>query len=153
MELISKPGEPNVSIVKDPLADIVDVVAFNQYAGWQDGLPDKCSKVSWEIPCNKPAFISEFSGGAKQGFHGAKDQPWTEKFPEDLYRQTLPTLDEIDGLVGFTPWTLVDFRSPRRMLAGIQDGFNRKGLISSGGEKKKTFSVFQEYYRKRAATP
>jgi beta-glucuronidase len=59
-------------------------------------------------------------------------------------------LDKIDGLAGFSPWILVDFRSPRRVLPGIQDGFNRKGLISSDGVKKKAFSVLQEYYQKRA---
>ena len=150
MEKHAKPGDPNVNIVQDPLADIVDVVAFNEYVGWYDGLPDKCSKVSWEIPYDKPAFISEFGGGAKQGFHGSKDQLWTEEFQADLYRQTLPMLDKIDGLVGFTPWILVDFRSPRRVLPGIQDGFNRKGLISDEGKKKEAFTVLQDYYRKRA---
>ena len=128
-----------------------DVVAFNQYVGWYDGLPDKCAKVSWEIPYDKPVFISEFGAGAKQGLHGTKDQRWTEEFQDDLYQQTLTMIDQIDGLAGFTPWILVDFRSPRRPLAGIQDGFNRKGVISDEGKKKKAFSTLQEYYRKRAA--
>jgi len=153
MEKHSKPGTQNVNIVQDPLADIVDIVAFNQYVGWYDGLPEKCGKVSWEIPYNKPVFVSEFGGDARQGHHGSKDQRWTEEFQEDLYLQTLPMLDKIDGLSGLTPWILVDFRSPRRVLPGIQDGFNRKGLISSKGEKKKAFSVLQEYYRKRAGSP
>jgi beta-glucuronidase len=56
-------------------------------------------------------------------------------------------LDKIDGLAGFAPWVLVDFRSPRRVLPGIQDGFNRKGLVSSDGIRKKAFSVLQDYYR------
>ncbi|HVU33038.1 MAG TPA: glycoside hydrolase family 2 TIM barrel-domain containing protein [Opitutaceae bacterium] len=46
---------------------------------------------------------------------------------------------------------LVDFRSPRRVLPGIQDGFNRKGLISDQGIKKEAFSVLQKYYAKKAA--
>ena len=50
MEKHGKPGAANVNIVQDPLADLVDVVAFNEYVGWYDGLPDKCAKVSWEIP-------------------------------------------------------------------------------------------------------
>ena len=129
----------------------MDIVAFNQYVGWYDGLPDKCGKVSWEIPYNKPAFISEFGGDARQGLHGSKDQRWTEEFQTDLYQQTLPMIDKIDGLAGFTPWILVDFRSPRRVLPGIQDGFNRKGLISSDGVKKQAFFVLRDYYQKRAA--
>jgi beta-glucuronidase len=151
MEIHAKPGATNVNVVQDPLADIVDIVAFNEYIGWYSGLPEKCSTVAWEIPYNKPAFVSEFGGDAKRGLHGDKDQRWTEEFQEDLYRQTLPMLDKIDGLAGFSPWILVDFRSPRRVLPGIQDGFNRKGLISSKGAKKKAFFVLREYYQKRAA--
>jgi beta-glucuronidase len=151
MEKRSKPGAENVSRVQDPLAEFVDVIAFNEYIGWYDGLPEKCGKVIWEIPYNKPVFVSEFGGDARAGFHGSKNQRWTEEFQEDLYRQTLPMLDAIDGLAGFSPWILVDFRSPRRVLPGIEDGFNRKGLISSDGEKKKAFYVLQSYYEKRAA--
>ncbi len=150
MERHAKPGAENINVVQDPLAEVVDVVAFNQYIGWYEGLPDKCGKVSWEIPYNKPVFISEFGGDARQGLHGDKSQRWTEEFQEDLYRQTLPMLDKIDGLVGFSPWILVDFRSPKRTLPGIQDGFNRKGLISSDGVKKRAFFVLQDYYRKRS---
>jgi len=149
MEKHPKPGAANVNLVQDPLADVVDIVAFNQYVGWYDGLPSKCAEVSWEIPYDKPVFVSEFGGDARQGYHGDKSARWTEEFQEDLYRQTLPMLDKIDGLAGFTPWILVDFRSPRRVLPGIQDGFNRKGLISSEGVRKKAFSVLQEYYRRR----
>ncbi|PYT71802.1 MAG: hypothetical protein DMG39_11965 [Acidobacteria bacterium] len=38
------------------------------------------------------------------------------------------------------PWILKDFRSPRRQLASVQDGFNRKGLISNNGEKRRLTS-------------
>jgi beta-glucuronidase len=40
--------------------------------------------------------------------------------------------------------------SPRRPLAGIQDFWNRKGLISDKGEKKKAFYVMQRFYEKLA---
>jgi beta-glucuronidase len=150
MERHSKPGADNVNVVQDPLAGAVDIVAFNEYIGWYEGLPDRCGQMSWEIPYDKPVFISEFGGDARQGLHGDKSQRWTEEFQADLYRQTLPMLGKIDGLVGFSPWILVDFRSPKRVLPGIQDGFNRKGLISSDGVKKKAFFVLQDYYRQLA---
>jgi beta-glucuronidase len=41
---------------------------------------------------------------------------------------------------------LKDFRSPRRLLPGIQDYFNRKGLVSDVGEKKKAFFVLKRAY-------
>jgi beta-glucuronidase len=150
MEKHSKQGAPNVSVVSDPLSDIVDIVSFNQYIGWYEAQPDRCAKVTWEIPYNKPVFVSEFGGDARQGRHGDKSERWTEEYQEDLYRQTLAMLQKIDGLAGFSPWILVDFRSPKRVLPGVQDGFNRKGLISSEGVKKKAFFVLQDYYRQRA---
>jgi beta-glucuronidase len=41
----------------------------------------------------------------------------------------------------------VDFRSPRRQLAGIQDFYNRKGLFSDRGEPKKALYILRDYYR------
>jgi beta-glucuronidase len=40
----------------------------------------------------------------------------------------------------------VDFRSPRRPLPGIQDYFNRKGLISNKGVHKQAFYTLQKFY-------
>jgi beta-glucuronidase len=136
----------SVAVVQDPLADLVDIVAFNEYIGWYDGLPEKCDRISWQIDYNKPVFISEFGAGAKYGNHGDINQRWTEEFQADMIHRTLGMLDKIDGLCGFSPWILTDFRSPRRQLPGIQDGFNRKGLLSEKGEKKKAFFVLQTYY-------
>jgi beta-glucuronidase len=135
-----------IAVVDDPLADIVDIVSFNQYIGWYDGLPEKCDWITWEIPFKKPVFISEFGGGAKYGYHGEKNLRWTEEFQEDLYIKSLDMLDKIDGLCGMSPWILTDFRSPRRPLPEIQDDFNRKGVLSEKGEKKKAFYVLKEYY-------
>jgi beta-glucuronidase len=55
-------------------------------------------------------------------------------------------LKRIPALRGMSPWILTDFRSPRRPLPGIQDFFNRKGLISSRGERKQAFFVLQKFY-------
>jgi len=136
-----------VAVVEDPLANILDIISFNEYIGWYDGLPEKCKQISWEITYDKPVFISEFGAGAKYGYHGDKNQRWTEEFQEDLYIKTLNMLDQIDGLCGMSPWILTDFRSPRRHLPEIQNDFNRKGVLSEKGEKKKAFFVLKEYYQ------
>jgi beta-glucuronidase len=57
-------------------------------------------------------------------------------------------IEKMPNIRGTSPWILMDFRSPRRLLPGIQDEFNRKGLISDRGEKKKAFFVLQEFYKK-----
>ncbi len=131
--------------LQDNMNKYVDVVSFNQYIGWYRDLND-APKMTWEIPYNKPVIISEFGGGAKAGYHGAQNQRWTEEFQENLYRQNCAMLDKIDGLAGTTPWILKDFRSPRRVLTGIQDYYNRKGLFSDDGQKKKAFYVLKEWY-------
>ena len=56
-------------------------------------------------------------------------------------------LRKIPSLRGMSPWILTDFRSPRRPLPGIQDYYNRKGLISSRGERKQAFYVLQSFYQ------
>ena len=131
--------------LNDNMNEYVDVVSFNQYIGWYRDVND-AAKMTWEIPYNKPVIISEFGGGAKYGYHGAKNQRWTEEFQENLYRENTAMLDKIDGLAGTTPWILKDFRSPRRVLPGIQDYYNRKGLYSDKGEKKLAFYVLKQWY-------
>ena len=133
------------NILHDNMSDLVDVVSFNQYIGWYRDVND-ASKMTWEIPYDKPVIISEFGGGAKYGLHGPKNQRWTEEFQENLYRENCAMLDKIDGLAGTTPWILKDFRSPRRVLTGIQDYYNRKGVFSDKGEKKLAFYVLRDWY-------
>ena len=134
-----------VNRLNDNMNKYVDVVSFNQYIGWYRDVND-APKMTWEIPYNKPVIISEFGGGAKYGYHGAKNQRWTEEFQENLYIENLAMIDKIEGLAGTTPWILKDFRSPRRVLPGIQDYYNMKGLVSDRGEKKKAFFVLKAWY-------
>ncbi len=131
--------------LQDNMNQYVDVISFNQYIGWYRDVND-APKMQWEIPYDKPVIISEFGGGAKYGLHGPKNQRWTEEFQENLYRENLAMLDKIDGLAGTSPWILKDFRSPRRVLNGIQDYYNRKGLYSDQGEKKLAFYVLKQWY-------
>jgi len=143
MEVLSASNYHNR--LQDNMNEYVDVISFNQYIGWYRDVK-AASKMTWEIPYDKPVIISEFGGGAKYGLHGDKNQRWTEEFQENLYRENTAMLDKIDGLAGTTPWILKDFRSPRRLLNGIQDYYNRKGLYSDKGEKKKAFYILKEWY-------
>ncbi|WP_010664730.1 glycoside hydrolase family 2 protein [Marinilabilia salmonicolor] len=147
LERHTKEGTENTQVVEDPLQKYVDIIAFNEYIGWYDGRNDKLKTAEFDIQFNKPVIISEFGAGALQGLHGEKEALWTEEYQEELYRETVKMLEKIPQLRGMTPWILADFRSPRRVLPDIQDGWNRKGLISETGNKKKAFYILQEYYR------
>jgi len=142
-------GNPSVRTIDDPFAEVVDILSFNEYIGWYDGLPEKCEMITWHIEQDKPVLISEFGAGAKFDLHGDKRHRWTEEFQEDVYIKTLAMLDKVEKVQGISPWILVDFRSPRRVLPTIQDGWNRKGLISERGGKKKAFYILKRYYSEK----
>ena len=146
LEIHGNPANPNERIVEDPFAEYVDIVNFNEYVGWYDGLPDKCDKIVWNIKYNKPVMISEFGGDALQGMHGDIQTRFSEEYQEDLYARTVKMLSGIPQFRGVSPWILYDFRSPRRVLPNIQDGWNRKGLISQNGIKKKAFFILKKFY-------
>jgi len=138
--------------VDDPLGEYLDLTSFNEYAGWYwGGIPDEITKYHFEIKYNKPVVISEFGGDALAGYHGDANTRWSEEYQEALYVNQLKMLSAIQGLRGMTPWILADFRATRRQHPVYQNGFNRKGLISSTGQKKKAFYVLQAYYRQQAA--
>ena len=139
-------------MIDDPLGEYLDVFGCNEYVGWYDGLPDKADRVDWKMKYQKPLIMTEFGAEAPYGHHGDSLTRWTEEFQENVYQHQINMLKRIPFLRGMCPWILMDFRSPRRPLPGIQDFHNRKGLISDRGEKKKAFYVMQKYYREAQET-
>ena len=137
----------NTKIVDDPLGEALDVIGVNEYIGWYEGHPESADTTEWQIAYQKPLIVSEFGGGAKAGLHGRDDERWTEEYQANIYQHQLPMLNKIPQLRGMSPWVLMDFRSPNRPLVGIQDEFNRKGLISDQGQKKKAFYILQKAYK------
>jgi len=144
-----KNGERSTKVVDDPLGQYLDVLGTNEYIGWYEQHPETADITDWKIAYQKPLIMSEFGADAKAGLHGGDNDRWTEEYQANVFRHQLGMLNRIDQLRGMSPWILMDFRSPRRPLAGIQDGFNRKGLISDQGEKKKAFFVLQKAYTEK----
>ncbi len=146
MEIHPDPANKNHRIVDDPFGEYTDLLSFNEYIGWYDGLPDKLAQITWSLAYNKPVIISEFGADALQGLHADNLTRFSEEYQADLYRKTIAMLERIPQWRGATPWILCDFRSPRRPLPGVQDGWNRKGLIGSNGKKKQAFFVLKSFY-------
>ena len=143
-------GEGHTKIIDDPLGKALDVIGFNEYIGWYEGHPETADVTDWRIAYEKPLIVSEFGGDAKAGLHGGENERWTEEYQANLFRHQLPMLNRIPQLRGMSPWVLMDFRSPNRPLTGIQDEFNRKGLISDQGQKKSAFTILQKAYQEKA---
>jgi len=139
--------DPNLLVVDDPVGEYLDVIGCNEYMGWYHELPGLIGHFRWKMVWNKPLIMSEFGGGARAGLHGDRLTRWTEEFQEYLMQDQLVMLKNIPFLRGTCPWILYDFPDPYRMLPGIQDYYNRKGLISDKGLKKKAFYVIRDFYR------
>ncbi|HXM48995.1 MAG TPA: glycoside hydrolase family 2 TIM barrel-domain containing protein [Pyrinomonadaceae bacterium] len=144
--------DEQTQMIDDPLGEYLDVLGCNEYVGWYDGLPEKADRLEWKMKYQKPLIMTEFGGEAPYGHHGDPLTRWTEEYQENVYLHQVNMLKRISFLRGTCPWILMDFRSPRRPLPGIQDFHNRKGLISDRGEKKKAFYVMQKYYRELETT-
>jgi beta-glucuronidase len=141
---------PDERTLADPLAEVLDVLGLNEYLGWYWRKPEDADRMQWKSKWAKPLIVSEFGGGAQYGRHGETDEFWTEEYQANLYQHQLAMIQRIPNLAGMSPWVLMDFRSPLRMLPGVQDYHNRKGLISDRGQCKLAFYTLQKFYRKLA---
>ncbi len=140
-----------VATLDDPLGKYLDVLGQNEYIGWYTAKSDDAPSVEWKDPLGKPVIVSEFGGDARAGRHGTADDRWTEEYQAHLFEQQLQMIVKVPFIDGLTPWVLVDFRSPTRQAPGIQDGYNRKGLLSPEGEKKLAYEVLHKRYEALAA--
>ncbi|MFO6448733.1 glycoside hydrolase family 2 TIM barrel-domain containing protein [Erythrobacter sp. NE805] len=149
--------------IDDPLAEVLDVAALNEYFGWyyasflarmvpadEERLAAAILALMPEVrfvpPAGKPFVVSEFGADAKAGLPGGAGRMFTEEYQAEVYRRQLAMLAAHEGIDGVSPWVLQDFRSPLRPFPGIQDGYNRKGVIDETGRRKLAFAVLREAY-------
>lgn len=137
--------------MNDPMIEKVDVVAINKYLGWYANWDHTPSDTKWNVAAGKPLIVSEFGGEALFGRHGDETvaSSWSEEYQAKLFRDNLTAFRNISNLAGISPWVLFDFRSPRRCYPGLQDGWNRKGLLSDKGERKQSWYIIHDYYLTR----
>ena len=135
--------------MKDAFAGKLDLIGINKYMGWYAKWPKPAAEIRWNVFPDKPLVISEFGCEALAGRTGDADVAgsWSEDYQEALFRDNLRMFANIPNLAGVSPWVLYDFLSPYRQHPGNQSFFNRKGLLSDKGRKKKAWYVMNAYYR------
>lgn len=146
-------ADENTQVLDDPLGNYLDVLGLNEYIGWYQRRPEDADTARWTTPLGKPIIVSEFGADALYGNHGDAETRFTEEYQANLFEHQIKMLGQMPALVGTSPWLLMDFRSPRRPLGGIQDYHNRKGLVSDRGQRKMAFYVLQRYYKEMASVP
>lgn len=134
--------------MEDSFAARLDVIGINKYMGWYAPWPKPADELRWNVFPDKPLFITEFGCEARSGVYGDGDKSssWSEDYQESLYRDNLTMFSLIPNLCGISPWVLFDFLSPYRQHPVNQSYFNRKGLLSDQGVKKKAWHVIHDYY-------
>ncbi|HZP16765.1 MAG TPA: glycoside hydrolase family 2 TIM barrel-domain containing protein [Terriglobales bacterium] len=143
-------SNPQSFLLNDPLGEYLDVLGVNEYVGWYYRKPEDADQIQWKPAYAKPVIVSEFGADALYNLHGDAETRFTEEYQANLYAHQLRMISRIPGLAGIAPWILMDFHSPRRPLPGIQDYFNRKGLVSDRGQRKQAFYLLQKFYRGEA---
>lgn len=137
-------------LANDPLSEELDLIAVNEYLGWYNSTPDECKMVQWDIRYDKPLLISETGAEALGGYHADKTVHWSEEYQAWYYREQLEMMERMPAnFVGVSPWILNDFRSPKRNVPVLQEGWNNKGLYDPQGNKKKAFYILKDYYDKK----
>lgn len=147
-DLVRFNRERQVFVMDDPFIKNLDVVAVNKYMGWYHQWPVTPDKAIWDVAKGQPLIISEFGGEAMYGITGDADvvSSWSEDYQATLYRDNLEMFKHIPNLRGTSPWVLFDFRSPFRFHPVNQEDWNRKGLVSDQGFRKKAWYIMKEYY-------
>ena len=147
-DLVRFNRDRQVFVMDDPFIKELDVVAVNKYMGWYHQWPVTPDKAIWDVAKGQPLIISEFGGEALYGKTGDADivSSWSEDYQATLYRDNLEMFKNIPNLRGTSPWVLFDFRSPFRFHPTNQEDWNRKGLVSDQGYRKKAWYIMKEYY-------
>ena len=151
VDLVEFDRDRKVFSMNDPFTENLDVVAVNKYMGWYHPWPLSPEKAVWDVNPDKPLIISEFGGEALYGQSGSEDivSSWSEDYQARLYRDNIEMFSHIPNLAGVSPWILFDFRSPFRFHPVNQEGWNRKGLVSDRGQRKKAWYLMRDYYKSK----
>ena len=150
-DLVEFDEDKGLFTMEDDFTENLDVVGVNKYLGWYHQWPLEPKNAVWEVVTDKPLIITEFGGEALYGQEGSRDvvSSWSEDYQARLYEDNLTMFENIPNLVGVSPWVLYDFRSPFRFHPTNQEGWNRKGLVSDKGQRKKAWYLMRDYYDKK----
>lgn len=151
------------------IAELVDVIGFNEYWGWydiifQDELAADESAPARRRSINlhkleqllqqaaaykKPVFLTEFGADSIPGYRSGTLELWSEDYHAQLLRETLAIAERYPFVCGTFPFLFADYRDPSKEINGYWDGLNYKGVVTYKRQKKLPFLALQEVYTRR----
>lgn len=134
------------------LVEHLDVIGMNSYSGITDGAEGASEQIDTLVAgietagtFGKPVLLAENGIDAMLGEEGFD---FGEARQEEYYRKTcaiVSRLSEAGKLQGVSFFVLCDFRTPIK-LSHHQNGYNRKGLLTTDFQPKKAFHVVAEAF-------
>lgn len=151
------------------IAELVDVVGFNEYWGWYDIITqdevaadefaparqrtinlDKLEQLLQQAAAyEKPVFLTEFGADSIPGYRSGTLELWSEDYHAQLLRETLAIAERYPFVCGTFPFVFADYRDPSKEINAYWDELNYKGVVSYKRQKKLPFAVLQEAYARR----
>ncbi len=140
--------------VKDRLAMVTSVAAYNRYSGWYSGTMNEWPKRLDEIHAAHPdraLGLSEYGAGASIAQHEPEPvrQPKTtsmwhpEEYQADLHEHAWAAIRDRPWIWGSFLWCLHDFAADQRK-EGDRAGRNDKGLVTYDGKTRKDAFYFYQ---------
>jgi beta-glucuronidase len=142
---------------QDRIADLLDVICLNRYAGWyrEGGDLVAAEKVleselrAWMSKYDKPLMMTEYGADTMPGEHAVLPTMWTEEYQRDFLAMYHRVFDRVGGLCGEHVWTFSDFATPQGTL---RVGGNRKGVFTRDRQPKAAaWSLRERWLAKQAA--
>jgi beta-glucuronidase len=158
------------------IAEMVDVVGFNEYWGWYDVLahedpklalsdtgapPERSATRAIDLRkletmlseqaaiLRRPVFLTEFGADSIPGYRSAASELWSEDYHADVLRETFAIVDRMPFICGTFPFVFADYRDPSKEINAYWDELNYKGVVSYARRPKAAFATLREEYANR----
>ncbi len=135
---------------KPELTDLVDIVAVNEYYGWDgedqggyelsDALYDLSEKLNDWTAHNKPVFITGYGAEAFQGEMKLPSVQWSEDYQGEVLKAQHELFDEHKAIRGEFVWSFSDYQTPEGLTA--IDG-NSSGVFTDDRQPKTSAYVLK----------
>ncbi len=126
----------SIRTVTNSLANYVDALSIRlDFPKNQAANSQILNYPKWRFIQNKPVLAFGY-------YHSKQNHDSLTEFQK---REAWELVQEIPGIQGFSPGSLMDFRSPQPN--NLNEEWNTSGFLTSEGELKSIFSTLQDFYQ------
>ena len=142
----------------DSIADLLDVLCLNRYAGWYRESGDlraaeqmlEAELRAWGLKYDKPILMTEYGCDTLPGLHDVVPTMWTEEFQCEFFAMYHRVFDRLGTLTGEHVWCFADFATPQGVMRA---GGNRKGVFTRERQPKAAALALRKRWKKNGDKP